>query len=58
MGTDETPTRRTTTTPPSETEPQDLHVPEHDPPSMPEAADKPDAADEKRSRLPGPARAG
>lgn len=26
----------------SETEPEDLHVPEHEPPSMPEAADKPD----------------
>jgi len=25
-----------------ETEPEDLHVPEHEPPSMPEAADKPD----------------
>jgi hypothetical protein len=32
------------TTRPSETEPEDLHVPEHEPPSMPEAADKPEAA--------------
>jgi len=30
------------TTRPSETEPEDLHVPEHEPPSMPEAADKPE----------------
>jgi hypothetical protein len=29
-------------TPPSSTEPEDLNVPEHEPPSMPEAADKPD----------------
>jgi hypothetical protein len=28
--------------PAAETEPEDLHVPEHEPPSMPEAADKPD----------------
>jgi len=27
---------------PSSTEPEDLHVPEHEPPSMPEAADKPE----------------
>ena len=26
----------------AETEPEDLHVPEHEPPSMPEGADKPD----------------
>ena len=29
-------------TPPAETTPEDLNVPEHEPPSMPEAADKPD----------------
>lgn len=28
--------------PSSETEPEDLNVPEHEPPSMPEAADKPE----------------
>jgi hypothetical protein len=28
----------------SATTPEDLHVPEHEPPSMPEAADKPKAA--------------
>jgi hypothetical protein len=33
---------RATSVPASETEPKDLHVPEHEPPSMPEAADKPD----------------
>src|SRR5215213_5081404 len=27
---------------PSETTPEDLHVPEHEPPSMPEGADKPE----------------
>ncbi len=31
-----------TSVPAAQTEPQDLHVPEHEPPSMPEAADKPD----------------
>jgi hypothetical protein len=29
-------------TPPAETTPEDLNVPEHEPPSMPEAADKPE----------------
>ncbi len=33
---------RATDVPAAETEPKDLHVPEHEPPSMPEAADKPD----------------
>ena len=33
---------RATSFPASQTELEDLHVPEHEPPSMPEAADKPD----------------
>jgi hypothetical protein len=33
---------RAANAPAGETEPEDLHVPEHEPPSMPEAADKPD----------------
>ena len=34
--------KKPATTRPSATEPEDLHVPEHEPPSMPEAADKPE----------------
>jgi hypothetical protein len=34
--------RPATATRPSETTPEDLHVPEHEPPSMPEGADKPE----------------
>jgi len=34
--------QRPARTPPSETRPEDLHAPEHEPPSMPEAADKPE----------------
>lgn len=33
----------------AQTEPEDLHVPEHEPPSMPEAADKPDKAASDKS---------
>jgi hypothetical protein len=40
---------RATDTPTAETEPEDLHVPEHEPPSMPEAADKPDKAAKAKS---------
>jgi len=35
-----------------ETEPEDLHVPEHEPPSMPEAADKPDKPAHERPTEP------
>jgi hypothetical protein len=38
-----------TDVPGAETEPEDLHVPEHEPPSMPEAADKPDQPAKDRS---------
>jgi hypothetical protein len=34
--------KKTAAARPPETEPEDLHVPKHEPPSMPEAADKPD----------------
>lgn len=37
-----TASRPTAATRPSETTPEDLHVPEHEPPSMPEGADKPE----------------
>jgi hypothetical protein len=40
---------RATNTPAAETDPEDLHVPEHEPPSMPEAADKPDKAAKHKS---------
>jgi hypothetical protein len=38
--------------PAAQTEPEDLHVPEHEPPSMPEAADKPDKPAHERPAEP------
>jgi len=40
---------RATHVPGTETEPADLHVPEHEPPSMPQAADKPEHPAKEKS---------
>ncbi|MEO7910935.1 MAG: hypothetical protein ABIV47_14930 [Roseiflexaceae bacterium] len=43
---------RSTSVPAGQTEPEDLHVPKHEPPSMPEAADKPDKPAHERPTEP------